>query len=96
MSSVVEEKKKAEYYGGQSSWKLVLKATIIGDLSTLLDVDIYARVRTFVPRHGMIIKVRRVSVARLNHAAPCMIDSPRRAFPIRKCILSLVARHVFT
>lgn len=75
---------------------LALKATI-GDLSTLLDVeDIYAHVRTFVPQHAMIIKVRRVSVARLNHAAPRMMDAPRRVFPIRKCILSLVARHVFT
>jgi len=30
----------------------------------------------------MIIKVRRVSVARLNHAAPRMIDAPLRMFPI--------------
>lgn len=32
--------------------------------------DIYEHIRTFVPRHATIIKVRRVSVAHLNHAAP--------------------------
>lgn len=60
-----------EYRGGQKSFfeKIDSRIHIIRNLSTLLE-DIYAHIRTFVPRHATIIKVRRVSVAHLNHAAP--------------------------
>lgn len=68
---------------GVSSSKLVLvlKGCTIGDLYTLLvllteegkDRPGYLRARRNLRsarRHATIIKVRRVSVARLNHAAP--------------------------
>lgn len=74
------------------SRKLVLKAATTFPRSTKLRIFkrtyIYANPRSAA--HATIIKVRRVSVARLNHAAPRMIDAPRRIFPIHKCILSLV------
>lgn len=64
----------------RSKLVLVLKATN-GDLSILLEAtDIYAHTRAFASRHATIIKVWRVSVASLNHAAPRMIDAPRAAY----------------
>lgn len=67
--------RKVEYHG-----ELVLKA-MTDDLSMFREVeDIQTYVGTFDRRHAAIIKVRRVSVARLNRAAPRMIDAPRAAY----------------